>query len=323
MRKLNFSILGAGNISKKMAKTISMMPDKAVPFAIASRDIKKAKRLADKYGFLKAYDSYEKMLEDPEVDVVYVASPNSWHYEHVKLCLKHNKHVLCEKPFAINEKQAAELFETAKEKNLFVGEAMWTVFLPYNLELKKLISDGIIGDISFIQVSFGSDMTRTERLTSPDLAGGALLDLGVYAIAFMKTFFGKDIKSIKSSPVFLESGVDGKSCTVLTYSDGKMAALSSDMTAILGNKAVIYGNKGRIEVDNFWCAEKLAVYNNRGDMTEYVYSFEINGYAYEIVKLYEAINDGKLEYDQWTQEDTTSVLHICDQIRDEWKSESQ
>ena len=319
MKKLNFSILGAGNISKKMAKTISMLPDKAVPFAVASRDIKRAKRLADRYGFLKAYDSYDKMLEDPEVDVVYVASPNSLHYEHVKLCLNHNKHVLCEKPFAVNEDQAAELFKMAKEKNLFVGEAMWTAFLPYMSELKKLLSDGIIGDISFIQVSFGSDMTRTERLTSPDLAGGALLDLGVYTIAFMMSFFGKDIKSIQSSAVFLESGVDGKSCTVLTDSDGKMAALSSDMTATLGNKAVIHGNKGRIEVDNFWCAESFAVYNNRSDRTEYVYPFERNGYAYEIEKLYEAINNGKLEYDQWTQKDTIRVLHICDQIRNEWK----
>ena len=319
MKKLNFSILCAGNIAKKMAKTISLMPDKAVPHAIASRDIKKAKRLADKYNFLKAYDSYETMLKDPEVDVVYVASPNSCHYEHVKLCLEHGKHVLCEKPFTVNERQAAALFGIAKEKNLFVGEAMWTVFLPYTLELKKLISDGIIGDISFIQVSFGSDMTRTERLISPELAGGVLLDLGVYTIAFMKTFFGKDIKSIKSSPVFLESGVDGKSCTVVTYNDGKIAALSSDMTAILGNKAVIYGNKGHIEVKDFWCAESFAVYNNRGDMTEYAYPFEINGYAYEIGKLHEAVNEGKLEYDQWTQEDTISVLHICDQIRDEWK----
>lgn len=318
MRKLNFAILCAGNISKKMAKTISMMSDQVMPYAIASRDIKKAKRLADKYNFLKAYDSYEKMLEDPDVDVVYVASPNSFHYEHVKLCLNHGKHVLCEKPFTINEKQAIEMFEFAKEKSLFVGEAMWTAFLPYIAELKKLISDGMIGDISFIQASFGSVATGIPRLVSSELAGGALLDLGVYTIAFVKTLFGKDIKSIKSSSVSLESGVDSKSCTVLTFGDGKIAELSSDITAILGNKAVIYGNKGRIEVDNFWCAEGFTVYNNRGEKTEYEYPFEINGYSYEVMKLNEAINNGKLEFDEWSQKDTRSVLHICDLIRSEW-----
>lgn len=320
MEKLKFAILCAGNISKKMAKTISMMTDNVVPYAIASRDINKAQRLADKYNFLKAYDSYEKMLEDPEVDVVYVASPNSYHYDHVKLCLKHNKHVLCEKPFTINENQAIELFEIAKEKRLFVGEAMWTVFLPFILELKKLILDGVIGDISFIQVSFGSVMTGTPRLISQELAGGALLDLGVYTIAFMKSLFGQDIQRIQSSAVFLETGVDGKSCTILTYGDGKIAALSSDITAILENKAVIYGNKGRIEIDNFWCAEKFVIYNNRGVLTRYEYPFEINGYAYEIKNLYETINEGKFEYDRWTHEDTISVLHICDQIRNEWKN---
>lgn len=319
MEALNFSILGAGNIAKKMAKTIEMMPEKVVPNAIASRDIKKAKRLADKYGFLKAYDSYEIMLKDPEVNVVYVATPNSYHYEHVKLCLNHNKHVLCEKPFTINEEQAIELFKMAKEKNLFLGEAMWMVFLPYISELKNWILEGVIGEISTIHVSFGSDLTRNERLISSDLAGGALLDLGVYTIAFMKIFFGKDIKSIKSSQVLFETGVDSKSSTIITYNDGKVASLTSDMTALLGNKAVIYGKKGRVEVDNFWCAEKFAVYNNRGDMTEYLFPFEVNGYAYEIDKLTEAIKDGKLEYDQWTHEDTINVLHICDQIREEWK----
>lgn len=323
MKKLNFSILCAGNIAKKMAKTVSMMTDKVVPYAIASRDMKKAKRLADKYQFIKAYDSYETMLEDPEVDVVYVASPNSYHYEHVRLCLDYNKHVLCEKPFAINEQQAAELFEIAQEKNLFVGEAMWTAFLPYQSELKKLLSEGIIGDISLIQISFGANLTRTERMTSSELAGGALLDLGVYTIAFMNTFFGNDIKCITSSSVLLESGVDSKSGTVLTYNDGKMAALLSDMTTLLGNKAIIYGNKGRIEIDNFWCAEGFLVYNKRGVVTEAAYPFEINGYAYEIEKLSEAIKEGKLQYDQWKHEDTINVLRICDQIRKEWSSNEE
>lgn len=318
MKKLNFTILCAGNIAEKMAETVSKM-DEVASYAVAARDLSCAKNLADKYGFQKAYGSYEELVNDADVNLVYVASPHSLHYEHAKLCLMHGKHVLCEKPMTVNAKQAEELFRLAKEKNLFIMEAVWTRFQPFAAKLKEILESGAIGDLHTMLVSFGQDLRHVERLISPELAGGALLDLGIYPITFASMFFGTKVKQITSAVVKTDRGVDGQNSITLVYEDGRMAILNSCFLCPMNNQAIIYGNKGRVEVDSFWHPQDFRVYRN-GETEPDIYRlpFDFTGYEYEVRAAAKAIAQGELECSQMPHEETLRIMRIMDQLRMDW-----
>ena len=193
---LKVGILGAGGIACAMAKTISQMPS-ACCFAVASRDLEKARKFAEKWGIKKAYGSYEEMLSDPGVDLVYVATPHSHHYPHVRLCLEHGKHVLCEKAFTVNAAQARELFRIAKDKRLLLTEAMWTRYLPMRGTINEVLRSGIVGKPWLLTANLGYMISDVERLKEPSLAGGALLDVGVYPLNFAAMVFGNDPVSME------------------------------------------------------------------------------------------------------------------------------
>lgn len=318
MKKLNFSILCAGHIAETMAGTVSKM-DEVVPYAVAARDLSRASRFAEKYGFQKAYGSYEELVSDADVDLVYVASPHSLHYEHAKLCLMHGKHVLCEKPMSVNAKQAEELFRLAKEKNLFIMEAVWTRFQPFAAKLKEVLDSGMIGDLQTMLVSFGQDLRHVERLVSPELAGGALLDLGIYPITFASMFFGTKVKQIISAAVKTERGVDGQNSITLVYEDGRMAILNSCFLCPMKNQGIIYGNGGRVEVDPFWYPQEFRVYRNgQAEPETYAVPFDFTGYEYEVRAAAKAIAQGELECPQMPHEETLRIMKIMDQLRADW-----
>ncbi|HEX3039856.1 MAG TPA: Gfo/Idh/MocA family oxidoreductase [Caproiciproducens sp.] len=318
MRKLNFSILCAGHIAETMAGTVVKM-DEVVPYAVAARDLNRASRFAEKYGFQKAYGSYEDLVNDANVDLVYVASPHSLHYEHAKLCLMHGKHVLCEKPMTVNAKQAEELFRLAKERNLFIMEAVWTRFQPFAAKLREVLDGGAIGDLHTMLVTFGQDLRHVNRLVSPELAGGALLDLGIYPITFASMFFGTKVKQIESAVVKTEQGVDGQNSITLVYEDGRMAILNSCFLCSMKNQGIIYGNGGRLEVDSFWHPQEFRVYRNGESEPEtYEAPFDFTGYEYEVRAAAKAIAQGELECSQMPQEETLRVMKIMDQLRADW-----
>lgn len=318
MKKLNFSILCAGSIADTMANTVSQM-DEVVPYSIAARDLGRAQKLADKYGFAKAYGSYEELVNDENVDFVYIASPHSHHYEHAKLCLEHGKHVLCEKSFTANKKQAEELFALAKSKNLFIVEAVWTRFLPFAKKMHEIIDSGMIGTPLTLTASFGQDLTHIERLVSPELAGGSLLDLGIYLLTFASMFFGTEVEKVQSACVKTESGVDAQDSITLIYKNGNMAVLNDSLYSRMENKGVVYGTKGRIEAEAFWCPKEIKVIFNDGTESKVIpVPFEITGYEYEVRASVKAIESGELGCAEMPHEETLRILGIMDQLRAEW-----
>lgn len=197
---INVALLGLGNIAQKMAKTLAGMiaqgNEGVAMYAVAARDGERALQFARDFGFEKAYGSYEEMLRDPDVDLVYVATPHSHHYEHMMLCLRHGKHVLCEKPFTVNARQAEEVFAAACEKGLYVAEAIWTRYLPSRQMIDKLIAEDAIGKPCQVTANFAYVLSHLERMYKPELAGGALLDLGVYPLNFASMVLGGAVKEI-------------------------------------------------------------------------------------------------------------------------------
>ncbi len=318
MKKLNFSILSAGNIAEKMARTVSQM-DEVQPYAIAARSLDRAQALAEKYGFQKAYGSYEELASDENVDLIYVASPHSHHYEHTKLCLLHNKNVLCEKAFTVNAKQGKELIDLAKSRNLFIMEAVWTRFQPFVKKLHELLDSGVIGEPLTLTATFGQKLTHIERLVSPELAGGALLDLGIYTINFASIFFGTEVEKVISAAIKTEKGVDAQNSITLVYKNGRMAILNSSFYSAMKNNAVIYGTSGRMEIDKFWYAQEIRVYsNNEAEPKVYSLPFDFTGYEYEVRAAAKALEQGKLECPEMPHEETLRILKMMDDLREEW-----
>lgn len=315
---MNIAILGTGAIAKTMAKTINEMPN-ATNYAVASRDISKATTFAEEFGFTKAYGSYDEMVKDPNVELVYIATPHSHHFEHTMLCLMHRKHVLCEKAFSVNAAQAREMFALAKKKNLLLTEAIWTRYMPLRQKLNEVISSGIIGKASVLTANLGYVIEHVQRLTDPALAGGALLDVGIYPINFALMAFGSDIKEIYSTAVLTETGVDSQNSVTIIYNDDSMAILHSTMLAQTDRLGIISGSNGHIVVENINNPESIKVYNlNREEIAHYSAPKQITGYEYEVEACIEAIKAGNFECAAMPHSETIKVMEIMDSLRTRW-----
>lgn len=312
------AILGTGFIARTMAATIKEM-EEVTSYAVASRDYKKAEAFAKEFGFVKAYGSYEDMLLDPEVDLVYVATPHSHHYEHVKLCLNHGKHVLCEKAFAVNAKQAEEMFALAAEKKLLLTEAIWTRYMPLRKTLDNIIASGVIGNVSMLTANLGYVINHIPRLIEPSLAGGALLDVGVYPLNFALMAFGSNIERITSAAVITDKGVDAQNSITLVYKDGRMAVLNSTMLSQTDRQGIISGSKGFIVAENINNCERIRVHDlTRKELACYEAPKQISGYEYEVRACIRALQEGKLECEEMPHAETIRVMQLMDGLRKEW-----
>lgn len=315
---MKMGILGAGNIGGAMARTIAGM-DKVEAYAVGARDYARAEAFAGQYHFTKAFGSYEEMLSDPELELVYVATPHSHHYEHVKLCLEHGKHVLCEKAFTVNAKQAVELCEMAKSKNLLLTEAIWTRYMPMRKTLDEVIESKVIGEITSLTANLGYVVGHLPRMQEPALAGGALLDLGVYPINFASMVFGDKIKEVSSTAVLTESKVDAVNSITLIYEDGKMAQLHSNMMVATDRRGMIYGDKGYIEVQNINNCEGIRVFDTSHKLiAEYETPKQITGYEYEVEACMDAMVKGELECPQMPHKETIRIMELMDSLRAQW-----
>ena len=312
---LKVGILGAGGIACAMAKTISQMPS-ACCFAVASRDLEKARKFAEKWGIKKAYGSYEEMLSDPGVDLVYVATPHSHHYPHVRLCLEHGKHVLCEKAFTVNAAQARELFRIAKDKRLLLTEAMWTRYLPMRGTINEVLRSGIVGKPWLLTANLGYMISDVERLKEPSLAGGALLDVGVYPLNFAAMVFGNDPLSIQGSAVLSDKGVDRQDSITLRYADGRMAVLNATMMGMSDRRGVIDCDNGMLEIVNINCPQELRVYNReRVLIASYRAPKCITGYEYEVEACIRALDAGGIECPLMPHAETVRMMEWMDGLR--------
>jgi len=314
---VKFGVIGAGRIAATFSKAANGIQESL--YAISSRDLEKAQDFAKKYGYEKAYGSYEAMLDDPEVTCVYIATPHGFHYEQMKLCLEKGKNILCEKAFTINLKQAEEILTLAKSKNLFVMEAMWTRFLPTILEVKKMIEEDAIGEIFQIEASFGfnSNHSLSDRLFNPLLGGGALLDIGIYPITLANLFLGVP-DSIDTSCVLSTTGVDESNEIIYYYPEAK-AILKSSFLEDISQDAYIYGTKGYFYIPNFHRAEVATWYNNNHKVVKVIeHKHIVNGMEYEIFEVVKCIKKKLSESRIMPHETTLEIMRQMDEIRDNW-----
>lgn len=315
---MKFGILAPGRIAHKMAEAVSGIRD-LEKYAVASRDQSRAETFAKEWSFKKAYGSYEAMLEDGEVELIYVASPHSHHYMYAKMCLEHGKHVLVEKPFTVNAKQAEELINLAEEKGLLIAEAIWTRYMPSRFMLEKLLADGVIGEVNALTANLGYVLTGKERLEKPELAGGALLDLGVYPINFALMAIPEKIETVSSAAVLSPGGVDWQNSINITFSSGKVAALQSNMRSLTDRRGMIYGDKGYIEFVNINNGEEIRVFDLQYHMTDCLKVPEqINGFEYEVLSCMKAIREGKTECEEMPHREILRVMQLMDGLRAEW-----
>ncbi len=320
MEKIKWAIMGAGKIAHAFANALAS-EENSVSYAVASRSEEKAAAFAEKYGFEKHYGSYEAMVNDPDVDIVYVATPMSCHYENVKLCFEHGKNVLCEKSITMDSTEARELVSIAREKNLFFMEAMWTKCLPAFLQAKKWIADGKIGTTEYIKADFCNSLKidMTDRLFRYDLGGGALLDLGVYPITFALAFLGNKPDKVISYARFGRDNVDYDGTVILKYPNA-VASLDMGFEMQSQNRADIIGSKGRIAFgDCFFMTQTVKLYDENGVLAEEKnFPHICNGYEYEITEANHALRAGEKESRLNPIEDTLAVMEIMDECRRLW-----
>ena len=317
-KNTRIGIIGCGWIAEKMAITLQGM-EKVEAYAIASRDLNKAETFAQKWNFTRAYGSYEEMLDDELVDLVYIATPHSHHYAHTRLSLLKGKPVLCEKAFTANAKEAEELLQLAKGKNLFLTEAIWTRYMPLSQTICELVDNGAIGRPQLLTANLCYPNYHKERMHKPELAGGALLDLGVYTLNFAAMVFGTDIIRTTSACIKTDTGVDAQNSITLEYADGKMAILCSSQMTKSDRQGIISGDKGFIIVDNINNPQKVSVYDSDYQLTA-VYNCppQITGYEYQVYASIEALENGWLESPFMPHQETLRIMRQMDELRKEW-----
>jgi len=317
---LKIGILGAGSIARKMSETIRAMTT-VEACAIASRDGKRARAYAEQYGFRKAYDSYEALLADPEVQLVYIALPHSHHYEYARRSLEAGKHVLCEKSFTVDARQARALCSLAREKNLLIAEAIWTRYMPSRRMIDEIVASGVIGEVTSLTCNLGYPLEDVKRIWDVNLAGGALLDVGVYVINFARMVFGREMTSVTASAAF-EMGVDKIDSITMMFSGGKVATGQASVCAALNRRGCIFGTKGYIEVENINNPERIRVFDREyREIAVYEPPEQITGYEYEVEACVRAIESGASECPEMPHLETIRIMEIMDQIRKSWKYE--
>ena len=318
MEAFKMAIMGTGKIAKKMATAINGL-NEVEAYAVASRDLERAQQFADEWHFAKYYGSYEEMVKDPDIKLIYIATPHAMHYENAKLCIEHGKNVLVEKAFTANAKQAKELIELAQKEKVFVAEAIWTRYMPGLRMIRDMIAEGRIGEVDSVEADFSVPISHVKRMYDPALAGGALLDLGIYTLTFASMFLGDDIVSVRSRCLKYSTGVDATDHIELMYRDGRQAFLRTSMVSGRRNEGKINGTKGYIEVTNLNSLDRIQVFNVDGQPQETIeVQLKVNGYEYEVLVCKKAIEEGRLECTEMPLAKTLEMMERMDELRREW-----
>ncbi len=313
--RLKVAIMGTGKIAGIMAGTLQETKG-VVCYAVGSRTMAKAETFAKEHGIKKYYGSYEELVADSKVDLVYVATPHSEHYENVKMALNAGKHVICEKAFMLNENQAKEIFSLAEEKKLLVTEAMWIRYMPFMAKIKEVLASNVIGEPTMLTANLGYNVAYKDRITQPSLGGGALLDLGVYPLNIASMIFGNDVSDIASICTFNDLGMDMQDSITLRYTNGKMAVLNVTVLSITDRRCTIYGSKGFMIIDNINNPEGITVYDSEyKKLAYYKRPNQITGYEYEIMACDRAISEKWLECPEMPHSETLKILNMMDFIR--------
>lgn len=316
--RVRWGILGPGGIARAFTKDLLLAGHTVT--AVGSRSEDSARAFADEFGIPNVHGAYDSLVSDPEVDAIYVATPHPFHVSGARLALEHDKHVLVEKPFTLNAREAEELVALAAERNLVVLEAMWTRFLPHMVRLRELVAEGVIGEVRLIQADHDQSLPLdpSHRLQSPELGGGALLDLGIYPVSFAHDIFGvPDVIHAISTPT--PTGVDRSTSILLGWADGRQALLHTALDMARPNRAVLMGTKGRIEIEPTWYnAVDFTVYDADGAVVRTVSgAVEGRGMQYQAAELERLVAQGRLAGDILPPAETVAIMRTLDTIREQ------
>ncbi|MHA1730127.1 MAG: Gfo/Idh/MocA family protein [Promethearchaeota archaeon] len=324
MKEVNWGIIGSGNIAHSFAQGLSLISEANLEAAASKSG--KAQKFINIHNGKSAYggeSAYKDLVNDPNVEIIYVATTHNFHYENILLCLEHGKPVLSEKPFTINAKQAEKIIKIARKKDLFVMEGMWSRFLPCMVRLRELLDnekENIIGEVKHVKADFGFTMPfdPEHRAFNPNLAGGALLDLGIYCISLASMIFKQPPEKIKSSAYLGETGVDEQSYYLFEYKDGQTAMLSSSNRVLMPHRAIIAGTKGFIEIPNFSRPNKLEIWIQGRKMQTEKVPFEPKGFQYETIEVMKCLEAGKIESEIMPLDETLEIMKTMDSLRAQW-----
>ena len=315
---MRVGIIGAGWIAEKAAITLNGLTD-CQAYAIASRSQEKAVAFASKWNIPKAYGSYTELLNDPDVDLVYVATPHSHHYDVTREGLLIDKPCLVEKAFMANLRQAKDIVELAHERGVFLAEAIWTRYQPAVGIVRKLLTDGRIGLPRLVTATLGYSMGNKERIFRPDLCGGSLLDLGVYVLNFVRMFCDADIVTLDGYCVKSDTGMDLTNTITMILSDGIVANVQSSAQCVGDNIGVIAGTKGNIIIDNVNNPQRITVNGpNRVFVEDIHVPQQITGYEYQFLACRQALIDGLLEPREMPHAEMLYIMQLMDGLRQKW-----
>ncbi|MBO6495487.1 MAG: Gfo/Idh/MocA family oxidoreductase [Roseivirga sp.] len=311
---MNWGFIGFGRIARKFLASLETVEGET-PYAFASRS--NAHELAKEFPSVKVFDSYDKLLADENIDIVYISTTNNFHCENTISALRAGKHVVCEKPMGVSSQEIEQMTQVAQETGMFLMEAMWMRFLPAYREAIKRAKSGEIGPIKYMTASFGfrsiDKLTKDGRLLNPDLAGGALFDVGVYPLTIAADLFGWNPSSFTADAQISETGVDQSTQLQLNYSEGQMAQLFASITVTTNKEACIYGEDGFIRMPLFWKCQEFEVV--KGEEVEKVaMPFDSTGYVHEIVAARECINNGEKESNLFTLEESLQSAKLVEKI---------
>ena len=312
---IRWGIISTGRIAHKFAQATKLLPD-AELVAVGSRSQEAAEVFGKEFGVPRCHGSYEDLVADPEVDAVYVATPHPFHLPNTVLALEAGKHVLCEKPLTVNAGEAAEVIRVARTKGLFLMEAMWTRFLPVWVDLKARLDSGEFGEIAHLQANFGVPMPADEaRIHEPGLAGGGLLDLGIYPISLASWFLGKPDK-ILSGATMTKTHVDERTTMLFSYAGGSFAMLSSAIDVWTTCEAEIVAEKAWIRVPRFWEAQSYEIVTP--DARDVVTKPFENGFQFQISHSMNRLRRGQTESEVMSLDESLEIMKTMDSLRAEW-----
>lgn len=319
MRTVRWGILGTGGIAHQFARGLRDTPDAEI-LAVGSRSEESAREFADAFEIPRHYPSYEELAADPDVDVIYVATPHPFHEANVTLGLEAGKHVLCEKPMTVNAHQAERLISLAKDRGLFLMEGMWTRFLPLMERVREMISSGAIGEPRMLAVDFGfrAPLDPSHRLFNPDLGGGALLDVGVYCVSLSSMVFGAP-ERITGLAHLGETGVDEQSAAILEHGDGRMSVISIAIRTATPHEAVIAGTEGRIKIHPEWWRPNALTVSRSGEEDETIeVPYTGNGFSHEAAEVMRCVRAGELQSDVMPLRESLEISRTMDELRRQW-----
>ena len=318
-RPIRWGIIATGGIARGFATELRDI-EGAVMQAAASRSAERAEAFAAEFGVERAYGSYEELAADPDVDIVYVASPHSHHHEHTMLCLDSGKAVLCEKAFAMSAGEARDMVEAARARKLFLMEAMWTRYLPAIRRVREWIAAGEIGEVKMVKADFGFRFPwdPEHRLLKKELGGGALLDAGIYTSSFASMIFGEQPKRIESTAHLGSLEVDEWLAALFDYGDGRIAVIANALRLPMRTEAFIFGTEGRIELPFFLGAKSAKLVRTDDSEIEFTDTQAARGMHHEAEEAMRCIRAGERESPLMPLDETVAIMETLDTMRGQW-----